>query len=505
MVQPKSFALQDSNRGWLPQFFVSSSSKTSDKYHKNFTLYKSLKLNYYHHASSYKKLVVVFAFVIVACLVSTLLASHLNDHFNTNLSPQAYPWRSMSRPVPTTSTTHSRYRSRMKNYGRTSTDEAASVTTTPEPKARYDIPDTMAQVGDKTDFYSALRLAYDSLHPSNPKRSMKAVEEQRLYSFEAFRSPTPGADGDNDESIVDNEDVLPFDVYNCPSVPPLGYPYSWNILDILHHWPADDPEPRLELFQGICVFDYVKDHDKALAYRNAEVPFVVTGDPAVAKVVERWNTPHYMEALLGDVEYEAEYSVNNHFLFWDTSIAKSLQYHQATSVAADQVIPWQQPTQMIRMKYTDWFDHANVTDDKLGPNDPHWYFKLMGCGAGPPCAAVLSEFLFDELPFFQPAPQSTLYLKEPEMQRGVLCRFGMKGVIAENHFDGGRNVITVLKGERRYILSHPNQCENLALYPEDHPSARHSAVDWSDPDLDKYPQFAKARGNEVVLQAGDTL
>ena len=66
-------------------------------------------------------------------------------------------------------------------------------------------------------------------------------------------------------------------------------------------------------------------------------------------------------------------------------------------------------------------------------------------------------------------------------------------------------MITVLKGERRYILSHPNQCENLALYPEGHPSERHSAVDWSDPDLDEYPQFAKAKGNEVVLQAGDTL
>ena len=100
-------------------------------------------------------------------------------------------------------------------------------------------------------------------------------------------------------------------------------------------------------------------------------------------------------------------------------------------------------------------------------------------------------------------------------------------MIAENHFDGSRNSIVVLGGERRYILSHPEQCPNLALFPKGHPSARHSAVDWSDPDLDEYPDFANAmvssevsseldyllsltflfpyKSNEVVLQAGEVL
>jgi ribosomal protein L16 Arg81 hydroxylase len=81
----------------------------------------------------------------------------------------------------------------------------------------------------------------------------------------------------------------------------------------------------------------------------------------------------------------------------------------------------------------------------------------------------------------------------------------MKGVIAENHFDGSRNAIVVLGGSRRYILSHPDQCQNLALYPKGHPSARHSAVDWTDPDYVQYPQFADAMANEVVLTAGQVL
>jgi hypothetical protein len=60
-------------------------------------------------------------------------------------------------------------------------------------------------------------------------------------------------------------------------------------------------------------------------------------------------------------------------------------------------------------------------------------------------------------------------------------------------------------GERRYFLSHPKNCPNLALFPKNHPSGRHTAVDWSDPDLDEYPEFADGLVNEVVLQAGDVL
>jgi len=39
------------------------------------------------------------------------------------------------------------------------------------------------------------------------------------------------------------------------------------------------------------------------------------------------------------------------------------------------------------------------------------------------------------LPFFHPK-QNSLYVKEQNWQRGIYCRFGMKGIIAENNFDG---------------------------------------------------------------------
>jgi hypothetical protein len=58
---------------------------------------------------------------------------------------------------------------------------------------------------------------------------------------------------------------------------------------------------------------------------------------------------------------------------------------------------------------------------------------------------------------------------------------------------------------RRYILASLDMCDRLALYPKGHPSARHSAVDWSKPDLDSFPEFSQARANEVVLQPGELL
>jgi hypothetical protein len=174
---------------------------------------------------------------------------------------------------------------------------------------------------------------------------------------------------------------------------------------------------------------------------------------------------------------------------------------------------WQPPTEMLRMTYLEWLEHANVTDDQLGPDNPHWYFRLIGCGNmdkngdSGSCDKGSSEWLYDELPFFQPrtGEDRPFYIVEPKHQMGIHCRFGMKGVIAENHFDLSRNAITLLAGQRRYILAHPNQCLNMNLLPRGHPSARHSAVDWSDPDLENYPTFKQAKVNEIVMQPGDVL
>jgi len=93
-------------------------------------------------------------------------------------------------------------------------------------------------------------------------------------------------------------------------------PYSWNLVSILTAWPPDDVTPRSTLHQGLCVFDFERDYEKAMAYRDAEVPFLTVNDPSVHRTVERWNRPGYLEALLGDEPHRCEYSENNHFMYY---------------------------------------------------------------------------------------------------------------------------------------------------------------------------------------------
>lgn len=71
---------------------------------------------------------------------------------------------------------------------------------------------------------------------------------------------------------------LGYDIFNCPSVPPDGYPRSWPITDIISNWNPNEattisPNYRL-VHHSLCIFDYQTQYEIALAYRDAEKPFV---------------------------------------------------------------------------------------------------------------------------------------------------------------------------------------------------------------------------------------
>lgn len=365
----------------------------------------------------------------------------------------------------------------------------------------YHAPDAHHSAGDRSDRYAVLRQSIDALLPPDAERSLNRVQEMQTNLATYTAHPMDVHNSDEIQAVS-------YDIMDCPDTPPVGYPFAWNMVELLAAWPPDDPTPRSKIYQGLCVFDFQKDYDKAMTYRTSEVPFVIVNDPSVAATAERWNTPGYMEQLLGDEEHRCEFSENNHFMYF-TPVSKKNRRNQNTIRRGKQIPEgWTAPTQKMWLRYTDWLNHANVTDDKLGPDKPHWYFRLIGCGIGMGndghCDRSSSEYLFDELPFFQPK-SDLLYMVDHEAQMGIHCRFGMKGVIAENHFDGSRNSIAVFGGSRRYILSHPNECSKLALYPKGHPSGRHSAINWSHPDTEEYPEFATAVGNEIVLQPGQVL
>ena len=48
------------------------------------------------------------------------------------------------------------------------------------------------------------------------------------------------------------------------------------------------------------------------------------------------------------------------------------------------------------------------------------------------------------------------------------------------------------------MLLPPRECQNLELYPRGHPSARHSAVDWTNlKAIEQYPALYNASATEV--------
>jgi hypothetical protein len=288
------------------------------------------------------------------------------------------------------------------------------------------------------------------------------------------------------------EESLSYDIRRCPEVIPSGYPVQWNVIDVLSNWNPDNTTVPPKIYQGLCTLDW-KDpvqQDLAEAYRQAEVPFLIHNHPELWRTAERWSHYDYLHQLLGGDEsmYRNEYSKDNHMPYW--------------KIKGPQRAPpgWVAPTENVKLTYSDWYSKALQLEhpDKKITEAEHWYFRFNGVFEN------MNDFLYDELPIFSPTKKS-FFMPETEAQRGINCRFGSKGIIAETHYDFSRNFIIILKGQKRYVLAHPNQCQNLELHPPGHPSARHSKVDWSNPEEWHTGRFPQAQVNEVLLQAGDAL
>ena len=288
------------------------------------------------------------------------------------------------------------------------------------------------------------------------------------------------------------DETLSYDIRRCPDVVPNEYPVQWNIVDVLSNWNPDNTTVPTKIYQGICVLDWndPAQQNIAQAYQQAERPFVILNHPELWRTAERWSHYDYLHQLLGgdDSMYRNEHSKDNHMPYW------KLQGFQRPPRG------WVPPTENVKLTYADWYAKAlqlenpreNITSAE------HWYFRLNGAFKGE------HDFLYDELPMFLPT-QKSIFMVDNEAQRGINCRFGSKGIIAETHYDLSRNFILILKGQKRYVLAHPTQCQNLELHPLGHPSARHSKVDWSNPAEWHTGRFPLAKVNEVVLQAGDAL
>mmetsp|Transcript_34302 Transcript_34302/g.110156 ORF Transcript_34302/g.110156 Transcript_34302/m.110156 type:complete len:505 (-) Transcript_34302:186-1700(-) len=300
-----------------------------------------------------------------------------------------------------------------------------------------------------------------------------------------------------------------------------SYPPTEPLVEILKRWNPDNvtvPTPFKETLQ---VFNYSdpSERELAAAYRDAELPFKLYDIPTIEAVRVKWTDAYLVDAIDAkrNVQYKVERSENNHFMYWQHKSGASSHYRD-----------WRPPTTVVSgVSYAKWLDWARAADAEGAPADDVHHYLMMGTqpltsirrkslfrggGSGkkkdtPPAAknnAGFRHFVNNDLDIFTPESEN-FFVTNVKANKGIQCRFGMRGVIAEAHYDGGRNMVAMLKGAKRYVLSPPASCKDLAIIPDRrHPSFRHSTTDWSH-QAQAEAHLNDAHAIDTVLREGEIL
>lgn len=341
-------------------------------------------------------------------------------------------------------------------------------------------------------------FVHNVLEPSETnlvkKESVEPISEEVQRIVQEMRLPNP-------LQTVDTS--LSYDIHKCPPTIPKNYPQQWSVIDVLSHWHPDETTVPSHIHQGLCELDWTNPQDRIIAerYREAELPFLIHNHPQLWKASEQWSHREYLSKQLGKRKTRNEHSTNNnHMPYWKDR--------------GSLPVGWKPPTENVELTFDEWYEKAVELETSSDPiHTDHFYFRLNG-EADPEQhlslrkkkkkkKSELNSWIYDDLPMFLPV--QNFFFVDPDGYRGINCRLGSKGTIAEMHYDFSRNFIVLLGGRKRYVLADPTQCPNLELFPSRHPSARHSSVDWSNPNDWHTGKFPQAQVNEVVLQAGDIL
>ena len=106
------------------------------------------------------------------------------------------------------------------------------------------------------------------------------------------------------------------------------------------------------------------------------------------------------------------------------------------------------PTKLISdLPFEEWLKIAKKADiEKISNSSEHYYFML-GVDRFDNGKSFVSR---DLSVFSQKTPN--FFIITPQANKGIQCRFGMRGVIAEAHYDSGRNMVAMLKGAFQYLV-----------------------------------------------------
>uniref|UniRef100_A0A7S3NET5 JmjC domain-containing protein n=1 Tax=Aureoumbra lagunensis TaxID=44058 RepID=A0A7S3NET5_9STRA len=288
-----------------------------------------------------------------------------------------------------------------------------------------------------------------------------------------------------------------------------GYPQTQPLNEILKAWNPDNVTIPIPFRETLQIFNYSNLKERALAeeYRNAEVPFKLYDIPNIEQVRKKWNDAYLVDVMdhRRGTQFKIERSKNNHFMYWQHKQNMPAKYKD-----------WIPPTEIITgVHFAQWLDWAHTADAEQIESEATHHYLMLGTMPLTQLHASHSSFrprennkyrhfVNNDLSIFTPDTEN-FFITNIAANKGIQCRFGMRGVIAEAHYDGGRNMVAMLKGAKRYILSPPTSCSNLKIIPDRrHPSFRHSTTDWSHQNQAD-TQLNQAHAIDTVLREGEIL
>ena len=274
--------------------------------------------------------------------------------------------------------------------------------------------------------------------------------------------------------------------YPLLSSPAEHYPAYKPLQNIITYWNPDIPEPPKDFTEVLQHFDYKNVTERMIAekYRNLELPFKMYNVQEILDVEKLWSDKYLIRNING-IDSHVELSSSNHFMYSNSK----LRYPKNTT----------RPTKSIHLPFSEWLKMAKNADiSKLSNSSEHYYFMIGTDGK------IFRNFISKDIKVF--SANNNFFVTNVKMNKGIQCRFGMRGVIAESHYDGGRNMVAMVKGSKRYILTPPRTCKQLDIISnKKHPSYRHSVIDWSDIDQVKSRGFDTVDAIETIVKQGEIL
>jgi len=315
-----------------------------------------------------------------------------------------------------------------------------------------------------------------------------------------------------------------------PSYPPLK-----PLGDLMKAWPQDNDFPgagQRPIPEGLLHFNYSnpKEVEMARKFRDAELPFKFYDVPEVTAATEKWtdeyvamnfdaksffrggrNQGSILGNLLGgkpnhqtlqrdDSEYAsppppasgtAQESPNNFFAFFQPNLwdVKTMG------------LP---PVRNNDWTFAHWAEHARYADAVgLNASKPHFYWQSGVPREERHLPKSQWTFISRDLPSFS-SPAETFFVFNPDMQKGIQCRFGERGVVAATHYDSGRNMIAMVTGAKRYVLAPPKECPSLGIVPWKFNSEfRHSLLNFGHINyMNQTPKYEELDDGEVEKEHG---